>query len=117
LRERAFELAGLTPEVVAKQLERAISVYLEGMEATRTETVSYHGEIVSQTEVVDHATRIRAAEGWASLTGVSASKASLGGQQGPPQVSISLNVPFLADLEITRDVTPPTDVEMQDEQQ
>lgn len=106
LRERAFELAGLTPEVVAEQLRKAVQVYLDGMEATKEEVDTYHGEVIDRRQTVDHATRIKAADSWANLTGVSANKASMGGQGQPGAPQIVLNVPFLQQLEEMKNVTP-----------
>lgn len=117
LRERAFELAGITPEVIAAQLKKASARISEALDAVKVERTYRLGELVGEVEVEDWNTRLKAIQVLGDLYGVSASKSSLGGQNQPNQTIIQLNVPFLEQLrQQTIDITPPTQ-ETQDESQ
>lgn len=72
-RSSLLSLAGLTPEVIAEGVKLAYDVQRALLEAERTEIVQYKGQI-TEVQVPDNPTRLRAAEAIHDMAGVKPSK-------------------------------------------
>ena len=67
LKSEALALAGITKQDLADYMRKAIETTLAGMEAERTEHITYQGEITATVQHVDHQARLAAARQLAKL--------------------------------------------------
>lgn len=109
IKKQILLAAGYTPEVMGEHLAMALGALTAGLEAQRTQYFTHQGIVTDQRTDIDHAMRLKAATELASIITV------LGDMKSTPNhgvgggTQITLNVPFLADLNVQQssiDVTP-----------
>ena len=89
IRDRLMASAGITPEVQAKLLRRAVNTALRKLKAKKTITASFEGEIIDTLEVDDNMAQLRASEILIDLLGAKPSRDS----NATVKVKVDVNLP------------------------
>jgi hypothetical protein len=126
LRERAIEKSGLTVEELGAGLRKAHETLIEGMSAMRVENHTYQGKVMEQTEHIDHHVRIKAAQEYGVLFGLTPSRTNTPQpiivNDAPIVVSVNLGGGFDPDYttivttarHVEEETTPCTDLSNQE---
>ena len=99
LKRAVLSAAGYTPETMAAFLQQATSAMVDALAAEKVQRFAFKGEVIETHTDADHATRLKAAAELAALvTDMADLKGSERKEAGHGGTSITLNVPFLAQL-------------------
>lgn len=111
VRKMTLEVAGFDPEFAGRVLKRAAEKMIEKLDATKTQFFAHEGEVISEREVVDHSTQLKAAEDLADLgmDVMGLRRRATDDKPTPPSITFDLSgwtiSPPVKDE--TKDVTPP----------
>lgn len=106
LKRQILAAAGFTPETMGAYLKQATAAMVDALDAEKVQYFSDKGVVTDERREADHPTRLRAA---AELSSVVTNIGDLkrdGQSGGHGGVNITLNVPWLDQLQAAKNVTP-----------